>query len=329
MTQSGSGSYPDYIDYPGQLVMQAPFQLNSTQIYAFVFQGDENKMQNTLDIRLNNPFSKSNLRYVPMGSNVLFTFSVTANGFSESAVNKEQGYILEEEIAFWMPVIEQKLHNGKWIANRFVFFIPFIFVNNPVALVAGREVYGFPKTIGSFAIPANKKYADAFTIDTMSFAKFAPNTPLITNRLLKVERSAVTRDAGFTEDWKDGKDAAQDLTKMLWDGTNRSLIGDWNLFTSLLKDLLTLQVPSVFLKQFRSAQNDGKAVYQALINSGFKVNGFSGGGLLKGDYTLSLNHLDSFPIGDALGLYDGQKVKDSFWVNVGFENIVGTELFVA
>ncbi len=321
--------YPNYVDYPGQLVMQAPFQLNSTQIYAFVFQADKEKMQKTLDIRLNNPFPNSNLRYVPLGSNLLFTFSVTANGFSLNPVNKQQGYILEEEIAFWMPVIEQKKVLGQWVSHRFVFFIPFIFVNNPVALVAGREVYGFPKTIGSFAIPATPKYADAFTIDTMSFARFAPNTPLITNRLLKVERSPETMAAGYTHDWKESTDAAKAFADVLWGSTDRGLIGDIIVFKNLLKDLLNLQVPAVFLKQFRSAQNDNKAVYQALIDSGFKVNGFGGGGILKGDYTLSLNHLDSFPLADSLGLYDGQKVQDAFWVNVGFENIVGTELYVA
>jgi hypothetical protein len=327
---------PNYISYPGEFVMRPSFQLNATQIYSFILEGDKDKLQKTLDIRLNGTFANSGLRYKPLGSDVFFTFSVTANGHSNNAVSEKEGYILEDEIAFWMPIVEEKRIAGKWVANRLALFIPFIFVNNPFALVAGREVYGFPKTIGSFSIPASVHYADAFTVDTMSFAKFSPNAPLINNRLLKVSRPPITVGDSFSTEWTSDKDVTKVLYKNLKKGLKTSLLKGldgggksyWLLIKNLIKDIKNLEMPAVFLKQFRSAQDDDKAVYQALIDSGFKVNGFHGGGLLHGDYTLSLTDNDSFPLHDTLGLTDGQKVKLAFWVNVDFENVVGTELFV-
>lgn len=320
---------PNYISYPGEFVMRPSFQLNATQIYAFVLEGDKDKLQATLDTRLNEPFANSGLRYKPLSSNIFFTFSVTANGHSNDPVSEKEGYILEDEIAFWMPLIEEKYNGKRWVANRFALFIPFIFVNNPFALVAGREVYGFPKTIGSFSIPTNVRYADAFTVDTMSFANFAANSPLINNRLLKVAREPITEGDSFSKEWTSDIDVIKALSKVLKKGLKKGIVSDWNLIKSLLKDIRNLEMPAVFLKQFRSGLDDNKAVYQALIDSGFKVNGFHGGGILHGDYTLSLNENDSFPLAESLGLCDGQKVKAAFWINVDFENIVGTELYVS
>jgi len=308
--------------------MQPSFELGGTQIYSFILEGDKDKLQATLDARLNTVFPNSGLRYKPLGNNVFFTFSLTANGYSNNVVDKEKGYILEHEIAFWIPVIEEKYNGRRWVANRFALFIPFIFVNNPFALLSGREVYGFPKTMGTFSIPGSVHYADAFTVDTMSFANFAPNSPLIDNRLLKVSRPPITSGESFSKEWTSDIDVIKALSKVLKSGLENNIISDWNLIKSLLHDIKNLEMSSVFLKQFRSGLNDGKAVYQALIDADFQVNGFHGGGLLHGDYSLSLYENDSFPLAESLGLTDGQKVKAAFWINVDFQITEGTELHV-
>ena len=156
----------------------------------------------------------------------------------------------------------------------------------------------------------------------MSFTNFAHTSPLTSNRLLKVSRPPIKEGRPFSTGWSSDIDVVKALSKLLKRGLEKDIISGWNLIKSLFKDVSKLEISAGFLKQFRSAQDNDKAVYQALIDSEFKVNGFHGGGLLHGDYTLSLNENDSFPLNETLGLTDGQKVKAAFWVNVDFENIV-------
>ena len=64
------------------------------------------------------------------------------------------GEVLEHLAAFWVPVWAGRERNGRFEADRLCMSVPHIVVDNPISLVVGREVYGFPKALGQFTYGA-------------------------------------------------------------------------------------------------------------------------------------------------------------------------------
>ena len=326
----------NFITYGGDITVQPPFQLDRPSMYCFWFKSDCNKLQKILDTRLN--FANSGKRYVPFTSSIMLIFADTPHAYSGQS--PDQGFISMNEAVFWILAVEQTQKNGKWVSERLVWFIPYIFVDNPMELIAGREVAGFPKALAEVIMSKNVHYANTFVINVPSYAKFGVNNEFVSNRLMSIERSStLSARTSFGEELKDSTQAAaemQNIFKNIWNekgvcqGAINGITDIWHLFENLIADVRSLQMPAVFLKQFRSAGADGKACYQALVESAFAVNGFSGGWLLNAqEYSLNINHLDSFPVAEDLGLVSGQQPTHAIWVNVSFANTEGKEIWVA
>ena len=329
---------PNYITYGGDITMQPPFQLDRPSMYSFWLKSDCSKLQKILDTRLN--FTNNDKRYVPFTSSVMLIFAETPHAYSGS--DREEGFITMNEAVFWILAVEQEKEGDKWKSKRLVWFIPYIFVDNPVELIAGREVAGYPKALGQIIMPKDHHYTNSFVINPSSFAKFGINSEFMVNRLLSIDNQSP--QTNFEKEFRTMTEAKKALKSSLGNfrnflsGTGLGIcneaingIGDAvRLFESFISDILTAEMPAVFLKQFRSASNDGKACYQAIIESAFTVNGFHGARLLKAsDYTLTINDLDSFPIAKELGLVTGQQPSHALWLNLSFANTSGKEIWVA
>src|SRR4030095_3841201 len=75
------------------------------------------------------------------------------------------------------------------------------------------------------------------------------------------------------------------------------------LLRAIVHDAMSLTVPMVFLKQFTDVTDGNKAVYQAVVEADNKVmGGFKGGGLLPGNWIVSIRSYDSCRIVEQLGL---------------------------
>lgn len=304
----------NFITYGGDITVQPPFQLDRPSMYCFWFKSDCNKLQKILDTRLN--FANNGKRYVPFTSSIMLIFADTPHAYSGQS--PDQGFISMNEAVFWILAVEQTQKNGKWVSERLVWFIPYIFVDNPMELIAGREVAGFPKALAEVIIPQDVHYANTFIINVPSYAKFGINSKFVTNRLMSIERTCSTGDSPDKKVKDTCKKAINGITDIAY------------LFKNIIGYVYSLQMPAIFLKQFRSAKADGKACYQALVESSFVVNNFSGGWLLNAsEYSLNITHLDSFPLSEDLGLVSGQQPTNAIWVNVSFANTEGKEIWVA
>jgi hypothetical protein len=327
---------PNFITYGGDITVMPPFQLDRPSMYCFFFESQCDKLRSILDNRLN--FPNNGKRYVPFTDSVMVIFADTPHAYSGSDQN--QGFITMAEAVFWILAVEQEQdHRGGWKSKRLVWFIPYIFVNNPVELIAGREVAGYPKAWADVIMPKSMHYANTFAINPSSYASFGINNEFINNRLMTIQNTSA--QTNFGEELKDMahmKSSIQSFFEKFKEGNRFGIcdgavdgLGDViRLSESLFADLKSLEMPAVFLKQFRSASDDGKACYQAIVESAFKVNGFHGGWFLNAsDYQLDINHLDSFPVDTDLGFYTGQKPTHAIWLNLSFENTSGKEIWVA
>ena len=61
------------------------------------------------------------------------------------------GFAREEQAAIWVPVV---VHRGDGLLPCSLgWFVPYMFVDNPLSLAGGREIYGFNKNQGLIELP--------------------------------------------------------------------------------------------------------------------------------------------------------------------------------
>src|SRR5262249_55031257 len=203
------------------------------------------------------------------------------------------------ELGFWLPV-ELTWPGGSTRA----LYVPYLFVDNPAALIAGREVYGFNKILGQFSY-----LGDA--IDPID-----------------VKAQALpTRGAATRLDW---------LTVAAFTGSLTRLPATWSsatdAVTGVLSELLSLLVgverpsdpsltsfPLVFLKQFRDAADGANACHQSIVLVRAAFTQFSGGLLMLSGLHLRLTGYDTMDIGKTLGLPEVASPVLGFWLKFSAE----------
>jgi len=328
------GEQPNYINYGGNFPVQPPYVLDRTSLYGFAFESDCTKLQAILDNRLNGLDSER--RYVPFTSKILILFTDMPHAYSATEI--DQGFVAMSEASFWVLAVEQtKNRAGKWQSERLVWFIPYIFANKPFQMTSGREVIGYPKALADISMPKDVHYANSFTVNPASYIQFRQTSECLDNRLFSLTNNSDNPNtATLKQEAYEMANATADVTSYL---QNLSICPDaiggpldvLRLIENFLsEDLPNLEMPGIFLKQFRSAKNDGKACYQALIESPFQINNFYDIRFLdSSEYSLTINDLASFPVASDLGLETGQKPTDAIWVNLTFTNKSGEELWEA
>jgi len=233
--------------------------------------------------------------------------------YSLAPTERNIGWMREVDLSFWVPVVGLKRQrNGAYLVDHIAFFLPHLFVDNGYAIATGREVYGFRKIFSVFQHPADIRNPE-FCVDTLAFKTFNAETEGVMQRLLTVRRVQVAAYGPL--EWSNGPEAANHMLDLLWGKDEESR----NLVAGHL--LANVQVPIVFLKQFRDAQDSSKAAYQAIVKAPAIMQTFHGGGLIPHTYQLTVEPLESHPIAAELGLQmqaGQQEAEVAFWLQVDF-----------
>lgn len=307
---------PQYVVRPGEPCHTPPFACDNTQLYGFYVQGDRATIQDKLIDPALNLVRGKGPQYRTFTDFIMVTYSITAKGTSVDPPDCEQGYVPEYCWTVWIPLLVVKDELGIHVAQKLVMYPAFISVDNTWSLVAGREVYGFPKNSGPLDIPTAGSDPDHFSLTSLAFRKYDPASQAEMEELMRVDRTEKT--TGAEEAWDDLEDAIKAVAGFLHHPSGLPVPG-FNLLVDLLKLAKHHEVPAVFLKQFRDAVDGTKACYQAIIEAGCHVTGFHGGGLLDGKYTLTATDYDSMPLASSLGLDPaGVPVEFPFWANIDF-----------
>jgi hypothetical protein len=315
-----------YIEYGGQIVMPPPFKLLGCMMYGFFFDGEKSKLQSVLDNRLNFASEQTKRKYTVLTNDVLATFATTPKAVSLDPIGSQLGYTIEDELVLWIVALESIKVRNTWKPNRIVYYIPYIFVNNILTTVAGREIYGIPKTMGTFVIPKQPHEASYFEASTSGFKTFSPNSVFEECPLFVVQKDQTNKSIDTLKTWADGKEALSDFRDLV--SSNNSITKDIGIRFCLneISDLAAARLPSVMLKQFRNLTDGTSTCYQRLVEAPFQINAFYGGGLLSNNYELKLTQMASFPISESLGLSSGQKPRAAFWINMDFTLELGKEI---
>ncbi len=304
---------PSFIYRGGDMLKHAPFQQQNTRMYGFFVEGELNKLQACIDRDLN-AVAAGKYHFKPLSNCVMLTFADIQHCYSSNPQDINKGWGVEVDVCFWVPVGNFVVDNGKERLDCVYWYTPYIWVNSPIAMVNGRDIYGYPKTIGQIELP-KPDAPNHFKIAVNSFKTYTKETESEWNELLNIKNLAP--GASLTKRWDNFIDAAKGIFELA-KGEQR-VIPDINALEQITTLLTEPQLPQIFLKQIPD-NHGNKAAYQALLSAPAKVNSFEGGGPLLGDYQIVLQDIASIPIAQDLGIKVGaQPSIFNFWMDFGFE----------
>ena len=306
-----------YIDRGGELVYEPPFLAEGVEYYGFILDADKSKLQDVCDRYLNGPIQASR-RFVPVGNFVLLACCNLASLRSITPPYNNFGRFVELEVAFWVMTIDTE-------KKRLFWFLPYIFVDNTYAMAMGRELYGFPKSMGTISIPPSPEEAAELWLDTLVVKKYPPLAKGEITRLVQVRR-APTGDVykGPTGIWHGLEDMVKDIVSFLDNQLN--LFEDIRLLIRSMDDLLHLRIPMLFIKQIRDVVQPKQAAYQAIVETTPFSSQIHEGRILASNYDVIIEECDSHPICSELGMATtgALRPKVSFYVKFDFEIGLGT-----
>ena len=309
-----------YVEMHGRQVFRQPFTAKGVQFYGFILPVDQNKLQTLIcDPYLNHP-ANGQTDFRAAGPFAMLVFNRLDSLSSTDPPDSNLGWFSEQEAAIWVLTVDRK-------RERLLWFLPYIFVDNSYAMAMGRELYGFPKSLGQFNIPDNPASADLLSLDTLVLTEFNPQTKGTWERLFKAER-VKKGSGGAPKVWTGFKELMQEIVKLL--EMEHSFIRDLRLLYDSADDLLHGRLPMVFLKQFPNVTNPGYACYQSIVEVPSQMTHFNQGCFLDGEYEVTINNYASHPVADDLGLPSNKLAPvASFWVDFEFEIGNGAEVWRA
>ncbi|KQQ40232.1 acetoacetate decarboxylase [Duganella sp. Leaf126] len=309
---------PSYIYQGGSALMHAPLQLKNAQMSGFFIKGDSACLQATLDDTLN-CVAGGRMRFKAISPYVLTTFTRVGHANSAVPVDQDKGWISEIDIVTWIMV--GAMDDAGQLAH--IYYYPaHIFVDDGMALINGRELFGYPKYLCEYEIPAAGAEPLRYSVAAKGFHPFSPETRIAMHPLLEVNATSKTGSEKPVHSVLDLIEEAIALFLSIPDFFNLDVAG-WEDIVSLLRNP---RIDQIFLKQFPDSAGI-EAVYQAILAAPATVDKIHGGKLLGYEYQAVLHAFDSFPLDRTLGFRLGpQQAILPFNLHFDFTAETGKEL---
>ena len=284
---------PQYIYTGGSAVMHSPLQLQQANMYGFFIKGGLTRLQATVDIALNQ-VAAGRLHFKVLSPYVMTTFTRVGHANSTVPMDRDKGWITEVDIVTWIMVGKMD-EAGKL---SYVYWYPcHIFVDDGMALINGRELFGYPKYLCEYAIPEADAEPLRCAVSAKGFQPFSPDTQIAMHPLLEVNAVKKINPHRPVKDFLDFLLQAFELLKSMPDFLNMDVAGWADVISLLFKP----RTDQIFLKQFPDSAGE-KAVYQAIVAAPANVDKLHSGALLGYEYTATLHPFASFPLDQTLGL---------------------------
>jgi uncharacterized protein with NAD-binding domain and iron-sulfur cluster len=315
----GAAQRPDYLYTGGNVLMHPPLSLGASEMYGFFVKGRREALQQTVDATLN-AASAGQMQFKVLSPYVLLTFTDVQHANSQFPADKAKGWGQETDIVTWVMV-------GQFLAGQskihHVYFYPcHIWVNDDMALINGRELYGYPKYGCDHTMPGSPADPLRFTLAAKGFQPFSPDTELAMHPLFEVNPEQPLPAPTPVQDVEALVRQAVELLASDADALDLSLAG-WE---QVVQALLAPQIDQVFLKQFPDAAGV-KAVYQAVVAAPAKIDKIRAINLFSGPFGCTLHPFASFPLDQTLGWSLGtQPAILPFHVAMDFSVVPGVEL---
>jgi len=312
---------PDFIYPGGSPLMHPPLQLNRSRMYGFFVHGDVARMQATVDQTLT-AVAGGTMSFKVLSPFVMLTFTQVQHAQSAWPSDAAKGWGEETDIVTWVMV--GQVPAGQAGVSRVFFYPCHIWVDDCMALINGRELFGYPKYECEYTMPAEGQPATRFTLAAKGFQPFSPDSRLQTHPLLEVQAAGGNKLAKDLDDLPELIEQAIELLAANLPGFLSLDKAGWEQVAQMLR---SPNVAQIFLKQLPDAAGL-KAVYQALVAAPATVKAVRKVQLLGDEYQCVLHPFASFPLDRTLGLALGaQPAILPFHIDMDFEVPAGEELY--
>ncbi|MDI1451823.1 NAD(P)-binding protein [Polyangium sp. 6x1] len=299
---------PRFIMRDGDLMATPPVGLRIS-VYNFVLEASFERLTALCNAHLN---IDGTTRYRPLAPFVILYASAVDN----YPIPEPIGWVPETDFGIWVPLLAGEERKGTFHVNRVVFYTPYIWVSNDVALLNGRLYFGFKKDIGVMQMPASPERADRFSLDAWVLPRHDPAQSIEHRRILDVERvDGGPQDASWEQvrAFLDQSQQGIGLALRSLEGLRRARSDGWGLgldFASQLGRDVRRGMRKVFLKQMPDVVDGRKACYQAIVEAEVAVTGNLRTRPLPGRWSCQMTRYASHRIADTLGLVADRREGD-------------------
>ena len=259
-----------FVKFGCRLTVPPPIVCKNAILYELHVKADFAKLGALCDT----VFGNSSVRCEPLQEDayVVVRFgSIEWVGPDSRVVNGINAGVQEEQIIFQVPV---KVHANN--DSVYAHFSPFIWVDNALSLVGGREVFGYPKSLGEF------KIEDGPSLTLSTYKK--SDKSIKSQVLIKIK---------YTDDAPENFDLK---------GAYQEWYEAW---------LNGGRATEIFFKQFNAI--DSNFAYDAACFQQIAIAEYEGADLkpsdLKGSFNLTIEDSDIFPLFQDLGVETSGRLK--------------------
>jgi uncharacterized protein with NAD-binding domain and iron-sulfur cluster len=312
---------PPYIEYGGRATAPSPFACQGGTMRSLLLEGDADAIAELVERMFNVPAGRG-VQYRSFGSHVMMMMGNFKRITSLTEPFDRWGAVRETQASFWIPVLAGHDYGGIFIAERLLVALPYVFVDNPMSYLGGREDYGYAKVMGRFD-PA-LGVADHVRLEAFG-GDFGRMEGADWRKFLELSSGGQRR----TPEQRPRHTGTMPLVQLLiGDGTavkegEELVLSDLTLAANLVDDLIAGRMSQVFLKQFRDATDGKRACYQAVVEAPVHIQRVEYS-LTERDWSLTVHPLDSHPIHRELGITSQKAdialdMEMDFVVDNGFE----------
>lgn len=299
---------PNFIPLPGDIVGAPPYRATGCLTQGLFLKGDLDAQQRFCDLALNGP-AAGGLVFRAVTEMVLMTAIYVESLGSTNSADAGKGVMQEWDVGFWTAVRGGRPDDeGDWKT----YWLPsFLFVDSAAAMAAGREIFGYPKTVATFEGRGQERGDPSATLIVQHFPRFGPGQRPVTEPLVRVTMD----DPGGPAP-----------------GVLETLAEAWKIFESVAPIHLGLPLPpwpglgmpQVMLRQARDPMSISQApVSPASLQEIIVVTptpvAITGVGLLHAPSVVEITPSASHPIMETLGLGPSQAGQLGLWIEQDFE----------
>jgi hypothetical protein len=279
---------PTYVEYGPRESSPPPFQSQGGRFLFCDLQGDVKKITKMCNAMLNTP-AKGRVVYKPKDGTVVM-MAGTWRGLS-SLPMVGRGQVNEVQVALMVPLIAERPSTKE---RHVAAMLPYVFVDNPLSLINGREDYGYQKALAKFHSPplsgeniSVRAYGGRFA--RTSVAKWVP--------VLSFE--PITGEPASPGPLEPPDSVAEKVALAAAHGMSpRTRV---SVLTSIVDALTKGTATQVFLKQFRDAEVAGAACYQKVVEVPVKMTVTTARTMFS-QWRVTINSPNSHPITKDLGV---------------------------
>ena len=315
-----------FIQYAGNSIVRNPFSLRQVKTFCFAVTADPQRIQALVDRTLNLALDT---RYKAVSPTVLISYMRMDRLSSTPPAEAAHGSFTEHELNVSFLLAAEERRGLLWLPARLVWFLPYLWLDSNNAMIAGRDIYGFPKQYGTLTMPLAEGEKAVFSAASEVLHRFGPAEraailPIATTR--RTDAAALEFERPFAE----LASAAETFAKEVLRITDPFLFIGASLADLTAEHLVNL----AFLRQLPRIQGSARACFQSVVESSTLLRGFRAGGFLSGDYEIEIPHHDSVPWAQEIGLAPGAadvtvQPHAGFHLDIDFDFTAGREIWTA